>query len=270
MGDLLEPRTQGGSKRVMASRPAERYRVEPYPVPRRTPEPASSDLFAAVDSIQETRSRRVTLARPAQVAVSELLASQPQPQPERMAVDEWVSQWQGGVEQPVVAGNRVAVVDPRNDLFGPMFGGLMDLPRPRLYRSLDKDPFCTNASFFASGKYRPTAHCPRDRHEAPHFVPRREHNRGPLTGAARCEGPRVNRKYGENTRSRVMPFRRYTHMSAQDGFAADVVGSEPLPSFIPSHAALGQSGSSAVLAAAHLKHTLGVGKPGSTNPILDG
>lgn len=259
MGDLLEPRVS--SKRVMAARPHQRFRAEPYPVSRGRTEPETTDLFAAVDSIQETRTRRVTLARPAQVAVAELMA------PERMPVDDWVQEWQGGVVAP---NNQVAVVDPRNDLFGPMFGGLMDLPRPRMYRSLDKDPFCTDASFFASGKYRPTAYCPRDRHQAPHYVPRREHNRGPLTGAARCEGPRVHRKFGDNTRSRVMPFRRYTHMTAQDGFATDVVGSEPLPSFLPSHAALGQSGSEAVLTAAHLKRTLGVGKPGATNPILDG
>ena len=141
--------------------------------------------------------------------------------------------------------------------------------RPRRYRSLDKDPFCTDASFFGSGRFRPTAYCPRDRSQAPHFVPRREPRRGPYTGAARPEGPRVFRKFGDNTRERVMPFRRYTHMD-QSGYDDDVVGSERLPSFLNPHAALGQSGSEAVLTAAGLQRTLGPGRPGSKHYLLDG
>lgn len=140
---------------------------------------------------------------------------------------------------------------------------------PRRYRSLDKDPFCTDASFFGSGRFRPTAYCPRDRSQAPHFVPRREPRRGPYTGAARPEGPRVFRKFGDNTRARVMPFRRYTHMD-QSGYDDDVVGSERLPSFLNPHAALGQSGSEAVLTAAGLQRTLGPGRPGSKHYLLDG
>lgn len=139
----------------------------------------------------------------------------------------------------------------------------------RKYRSLDKDPFCTDASFFGSGRFRPTAYCPRDRSQAPHFVPRREPRRGPYTGAARPEGPRVFRKFGDNTRARVMPFRRYTHMD-QSGYDDDVVGSERLPSFLNPHAALGQSGSEAVLTAAGLQRTLGPGRPGSKHYLLDG
>ena len=117
------------------------------------------------------------------------------------------------------------------------------------------EPFLTNQSFFGSGRYRPTAYAPRDRSVAPNFVPRREPRRGPYTGAARPDGPRVFRRFGNNTRSRVMPFRRYTHMS-EDGFEGDVVGSQPVPSFLPSTATLGQSGSEAVLASAGLLRVL--------------
>lgn len=137
------------------------------------------------------------------------------------------------------------------------------------YRSLDKDPFCTDASFFGSGKFRPTAYCPRDRSQAPNMVPRHEPRRGAYTGAARPEGPRVFRKYGDNTRERVMPYRRYTHMH-QSGYDDDVVGSERLPSFLHPAATLGQSGSEAVLAAAGLQRTLGTGRPGSKHYLLDG
>ena len=242
-----------GRKRVMLARPPQRVRAQPYATPATrarattTTDDALNDLFGG--------RKRVTLARPAQVALAEAA-----PDTSGMLLDNWISEWQ------------VATVDPRGDLFDPATGGggIMTLPRPRQYRSLDKDPFCTDVSFFASGRYRPTAYVARDRHDAPHVVPRREPNRGPYTGAARCPGPKVHRKFGNSTRARVMPFRRYTHMSAQDGFATDVVGSEPLPSFLPSSAALGQSGSEAVLTAAHLKRTLGVGKPGATNPLLDG
>lgn len=141
---------------------------------------------------------------------------------------------------------------------------------PTRYRSKELDPFLTDSSFFRSGKYRPTAYAPRDRDQAPRFAPRRELNRGPYTGAARCEGPRVFRKFGNNTRQRVMPFRRYTHMTSEHGFDNDIVGSKSLPSFIPATAALGQSGSEALLSAAGLQRTLGPGKPGDTHPILDG
>lgn len=142
-------------------------------------------------------------------------------------------------------------------------------PYERRYRSLDKDPFCTDRSFFGSGRYRPTAYCPRDRSQAPNFVPRREPRRGPYTGAARPDGPRVFRKFGDNTRQRVMPFRRYTHMH-ETGYDDDVVGSERLPSFLNPAAALGQGGSEAVLTAAGLQRTLGPGRPGSQHFLLDG
>ena len=140
---------------------------------------------------------------------------------------------------------------------------------PRRYRSLDKDPFCTDASFFGSGRYRPTGYAPRDRDRAPNVVPRREPRRGPYTGAARPDYPRVFRKFGDNTRRRVMPFRRYTHMH-ETGYDNDVVGSKPLPSFLNPAAALGQSGSQAVLAAAGLTRTLGPGRPGTDHYLLDG
>lgn len=147
---------------------------------------------------------------------------------------------------------------------------LLPVIRLTRYRSLLKDPFCTDQSFFASGNYRPTAYASRDRDEAPHVPSRRDPHRGPYTGAARCDGPRVNRKFGNHTRQRVMPYRKYNHMNAAEGFDNDIVGSQSVPSLIPAHASLGQSGSEAVLAAAHLRGTLGVGKSGSTHPILDG
>ena len=137
----------------------------------------------------------------------------------------------------------------------------------RRYRPLALDPFCTDATFFGSGKYRPTAYAPDDRRKAPNFVPRREPRRGPYTGAAQPDYPRVNRKFGENTRSRVMPFRRYTHMH-ETGYDEDVVGSERLPSFLNPAATLGQSGSEAVLTASGLKRTLGIGS--AKHYLLDG
>jgi hypothetical protein len=142
-------------------------------------------------------------------------------------------------------------------------------PPLRRYRSLDKDPFCTDQSFFGSGNYRPTAYVRTDRSQAPQFVPRRDPRRGPYTGAARPEYPKVNRKYGENTRARVMPLRRYTHMH-ETGSDDDVVGSQSLPPFLNPIAALGQSGSQAVLAASGLSRTLGPGHRGSQNFLLDG
>ena len=148
-------------------------------------------------------------------------------------------------------------------------GELLPPRRERRYRSLDKDPFCTDESFFGSGRYRTTGYAPGDRNRAPNFVPRREPRRGPYTGAARPEGPRVHRKFGNNTRERVMPYRRYTHMH-EEGFDNAVVGSHSLPSFINPNAALGQSGSAAVLAAAGLTHQLGAGHPGSKHYLLDG
>lgn len=142
-------------------------------------------------------------------------------------------------------------------------------PPERTYRSVEKDPFCTDRSFFGSGRYRPTGYAPRDRNQAPNFVPRREPRRGPYTGAAQPDYPRVNRKFGNNTRERVMPFRRYTHMH-ETGYDDDVVGSQSLPSFLNPAAALGQSGSAAVLAASGLSRTLGPGHRGSQNFLLDG
>lgn len=139
----------------------------------------------------------------------------------------------------------------------------------RRYRHKEDDPFCTDQSFFRSGRYRPTAYAPRDRDLAPNVVPRRELNRGPYTGAARCEGPKVFRKYGNNTRERVLAFRRYNHMH-ESGFDGDVVGSESLPSLINPNAALGQRGSEAVLRAAGLDGALGPGKPGSKHLLLGG
>ena len=145
----------------------------------------------------------------------------------------------------------------------------------RRYRSLELDPFCTDASFFGSGRYRPTAYARRedgdDRNRAPNVVPRRDPRRGPYTGAARPDYPRVHRKFGDNTRQRVMPFRRYTHMR-ETGYDDDVVGSQPLPSFLPATAALGQSGSEAVLASSGLARTLGpgTGRTGARHFLLDG
>lgn len=140
-------------------------------------------------------------------------------------------------------------------------------PIERRFLNLSRDPFCTDVSFFRSGKYRPTAYAPRDRRQAPNFVPRREPRRGPYTGAAQPDYPRVNRKFGDNTRARVMPYRRYTHMH-ETGYDEDVVGSERLPSFLNPHAALGQSGSEAVLTASGLKRTLGTSS--SKHYLLDG
>lgn len=140
-------------------------------------------------------------------------------------------------------------------------------PHARRYRALELDPFCTDQSFFGSGRFRPTAYCPRDREVAPHYVPRRDPRRGPYTGAARPDYPRVFRKFGDNTRARVMPYRRYTHMH-ETGFSGDVVGSQPVPSLIHPHAALGQSGSEAVLAAAGLTRVLGTSARG--HYLLDG
>lgn len=175
--------------------------------------------------------------------------------------------WLEGVAEPAPddSVSNVGTVDLFDFFFEPM------APVPvRRTRPVEDDPFYTDASFFRSGRYRPTGYAPGDRHRAPSFVPRREPRRGPYTGAAQCPGPKVFRKFGENTRARVMPFRRYTHMSAADGFANDVVGSQPVPPFLSPHATLGQSGSEAVLTAAHLRGTLGAGKPGATHPILDG
>lgn len=144
------------------------------------------------------------------------------------------------------------------------------MPRsPRRYKSPKEDPFLTDQSFFRSGRYRPTAYAPRDRSQAPNFVPRREPRRGPYTGAAQPDYPRVNRKYGDNTKTRVMPFRRYTHMH-ETGYDDDVVGSERIPPFLNPSATLGQSGSEAVLTAAGLSRVLGVGKSGSKHYLLDG
>lgn len=148
-----------------------------------------------------------------------------------------------------------------DDGIGPM--------RPLRHRALDRDPFCTDASFFGSGRFRPTGYAPQDRDRAPNFVPRREPRRGPYTGAARPDYPRVNRKFGENTRQRVMPFRRYTHMR-ESGYADDIVGSQSVPSLLPSTAALGQSGSEAVLAASGLARTLGPGRRGAAHYLLGG
>lgn len=143
-------------------------------------------------------------------------------------------------------------------------------PAPR-YRRIDQDPFCTDASFFGSGRYRPTAYAPRDRDRAPNVVPRRDPRRGAYTGAARPDYPRVHRKFGDNTRQRVMPYRRYTHMH-ETGYDDAVVGSESVPSLLNPAAALGQSGSEAVLRAARLTRTLGPGRPGAAGQhyLLDG
>ena len=142
---------------------------------------------------------------------------------------------------------------------------------PTLYRApRPLTPYETNVSFFGSGDYRPTARVRWDRDEAPDKVTGAGRHRGMYTGAARPDGPSVYRRFGNHTRSRVMPYRRYNRMDAQTGFADDVVGSQPVPSFLNPTASLGQSGSEAVLTAARLARTLGVGKAGSTHPILDG
>lgn len=141
---------------------------------------------------------------------------------------------------------------------------------PTLYRPrAPLTPFETNASFFGSGDYRVTAYAPRDRDQAPDKVTGGG-RRGMYTGAARPEGPSVFRRFGNHTRSRVMPYRRYNKMDAETGFADDIVGSQSVPPFLNPTAALGQSGSEAVLTASRLSRSLGVGKTGSTHPILDG
>ena len=141
---------------------------------------------------------------------------------------------------------------------------------PTLYRApRPLTAFETDVSFYGSGDYRPTAYVRTDRDEAPNRVTGGR-RRGMYTGAARPDGPTVFRRFGNHTRSRVMPYRRYNHMDAQTGFADDVVGSQSVPPFLNPAAALGQSGSEAVLAASRLSRTLGVGKTGSTHPILDG
>ena len=155
-------------------------------------------------------------------------------------------------------------------------GGMFDEDRtgwrviPTLYRPpRPLTPFETDVSFFRSGDYRPTAYVRSDRDEAPTKVTGGG-RRGMYTGAARPDPPRVYRRFGSHTRSRVMPYRRYNHMDAQTGFADDIVGSQSVPPFLNPAAALGQSGSEAVLTAARLARTLGVGKTGATHPILDG
>lgn len=142
---------------------------------------------------------------------------------------------------------------------------------PSLYRPpRPLTPFETNASFFGSGDYRPTAYViSGDRDEAPDKVTGAR-RRGMYTGAARPDPMKVFRRFGNQTRARVMPYRRYNHMDAKSGFADDVVGSQSVPSLLNPTASLGQSGSEAVLTASRLSRTLGVGKPGSTHPILDG
>ena len=137
------------------------------------------------------------------------------------------------------------------------------------HRPLEDDPFCTDVSFFGSGRNRLTGYAPYDRLRAPNYVPRREPRRGPYTGAAQPDGPRVNRKFGNNTRQSVMPFRRYTHMHTT-GYDDDVVGSKPVPPFLDPNAAVGQGGSAAVLSAAGLTRTLGAGKSGAKHYLLDG
>lgn len=154
------------------------------------------------------------------------------------------------------------------DVIENWLGGSTQTLRKRRYRPLKDDPFCTDVSFFRSGRYRPTAYN-RDRDLAPNVIPRRDPRRGPYTGAARPDYPRVHRKFGNNTRERVMPFRRYNRMHVT-GYDDAVVGSEPVPPFLPPTAALGQSGSEAVLAAAGLRRTLGVGRPGDGHFLLDG
>lgn len=142
---------------------------------------------------------------------------------------------------------------------------------PTLYRPRRPlTPFETNASFFGSGDYRVTAYCPFDRDQAPNKVTGAGGRRGMYTGAARPEGPTVFRRFGNHTRSRVMPYRRYNKMDADTGFADDIVGSQSVPPFLNPTAALGQSGSEAVLTASRLSRSLGVGKAGATHPILDG
>lgn len=150
-------------------------------------------------------------------------------------------------------------------------GAPMDVPPllRRRYRPLDQDPFCTDVSFFGSGHYRPTAYAPRDRDQAPAFTPRRDPRRGAYTGAARPDYPTVFRKFGSNTRQRVMPYRRYTYMH-ETGYDDAVVGSQPVPPLLNPTAAIGQSGSEAVLTAAGLRGTLGAGRPGARHYLLDG
>lgn len=183
-----------------------------------------------------------------------------------------IRNWLGQVVDTLGMGvpPNAAIVNNNNRVVGiPAVGNELVVYRPRRpgVRPLDLDPYCTDVSFFGSGKFRPTAYAQfGDRDRAPNVVPRRDPRRGPYTGAARPDYPRVNRKFSGNTRQRVMPFRRYNHMH-ETGYDDAIVGSKPVPSFIPPDAALGQGGSEAVLAAAGLKRTLG---PGSRHYLLDG
>lgn len=156
--------------------------------------------------------------------------------------------------------------------------GVREFLRPRRQDvrrvpSLRDDPFCTDESFFASGRYRKTAYINRygvgDDRNAPANYSGHGARRGAYTGAARCEGPKVFRKFGNNTRQSVMPYRRYNHMHVT-GFDDDVVGSKSVPSLLNPNAALGQSGAPEVLAKAGLTTRLGAGRPGSRHPLLDG
>lgn len=143
---------------------------------------------------------------------------------------------------------------------------------PTLYRAPRAlTPFETDSSFYGSGDYRPTAYVTTDREEAPNKVTGAG-RRGMYTGAARPDGPKVYRRFGNHTRSRVMPYRRHNHMDAQTGFADDVVRSQSVPPFLNPTAALGQSGSEAVLAASGLARTLGpgTGRTGARHFLLDG
>ena len=73
---------------------------------------------------------------------------------------------------------------------------------------------------------------------------RRDGRRGAYTGLTRPKYPRVFRPYGINQRERLIG-RRPTGMHTT-GYAKEIVESRPVPPFLPTHAALGQSGTSAV------------------------
>ena len=77
-------------------------------------------------------------------------------------------------------------------------------------------------------------------------VRRNRVDQGVFTSARRPRYPNVFRPYGHNTRDRVVGRRAYTFMT-NEGYAAEVVESRPVPSLIPSTATLGQGGAPSVL-----------------------
>ena len=61
---------------------------------------------------------------------------------------------------------------------------------------------------------------------------KRDPHKGAYTNAARPQYPKVFRPYGNNTRDRVVGFRKYTRMHHL-GYDAEVVESRPVPPCVP-------------------------------------